>query len=180
MNRASIVALAAIAVTLGAPGAPAQDHHHAVPEAAPLSAGQEAFGTIQEIVALLEADPGTDWSKVDLEALRQHLVDMDEVTLAAAAVAAPLPDGVDIAVTGHGRTLEAIRRMLPAHVRELDRIEGWTARTEDLPDGVRLIVTASDPTVIAKLRGLGFIGLMVVGSHHPQHHLAIARGMPMH
>ena len=131
-------------------------------------------------MALLEADPGTDWSKVDLEALRQHLIDMDAVTLDAAAVPSPLPDGVDIAVTGSGRTLEAIRRMLPAHARELDGIAGWTARTEDLPDGVRLIVTASDPAVVTKLQGLGFIGLMVVGSHHSEHHLAIALGMPLH
>jgi hypothetical protein len=51
-------------------------------------------------------------------------------------------------------------------------------RTE-LPDGVRLIVTAADPgdaAAVAKLRGLGFIGLMVSGDHHPAHHLALARG----
>jgi len=40
--------------------------------------GQDAFGAIQEIVQILDADPKTDWSKVDLEALRQHLIDMDE------------------------------------------------------------------------------------------------------
>lgn len=28
--------------------------------------GQGAFATIQEIAAILEADPSTDWSKVDL------------------------------------------------------------------------------------------------------------------
>src|SRR5579884_926245 len=37
--------------------------------------GQGAFGAIQEIVRSLDADPNTDWSKVDLEALRQHLID---------------------------------------------------------------------------------------------------------
>lgn len=36
----------------------------------PTRAGQEAFATIAEIVRLLDADSTTDWSKVDLEALR--------------------------------------------------------------------------------------------------------------
>ena len=47
----------------------------------PTSPGQDAFGAIQEVVRMLDADPKTDWSKVDLEALRQHLIDMNEVTL---------------------------------------------------------------------------------------------------
>lgn len=41
--------------------------------------GQNAFGAIQEIVRMLEADPNTDWRKVDLEVLRQHLIDMNKV-----------------------------------------------------------------------------------------------------
>ena len=49
----------------------------------PMLPGQDAFGAIQEIVHILDADPKTDWSKVDLEALRQHLIDMNEVTLHA-------------------------------------------------------------------------------------------------
>ena len=48
----------------------------------PTMPGQEAFGTIQEIVRMLEADPATDWSKVNIGALREHLIDMDEVTTA--------------------------------------------------------------------------------------------------
>ena len=46
----------------------------------PTMPGQDAFGAIQEIVRILEADPKTDWSKVNLEALRQHLIDMKDVT----------------------------------------------------------------------------------------------------
>ena len=41
--------------------------------ATPTMTGQDAFGAIQEIVRILEVDPKTDWSKVNLEALRQHL-----------------------------------------------------------------------------------------------------------
>ena len=47
--------------------------------------GQDAFGAIQDVVRKLDADPKTDWSKVDLEGLRQHLIDMNEVTLTANA-----------------------------------------------------------------------------------------------
>ena len=46
----------------------------------PTMPGQDAFGAIQEIVQILDADPKTDWSKVDLDALRQHLIDMNEIT----------------------------------------------------------------------------------------------------
>src|SRR5271167_2194275 len=49
----------------------------------PTMPGQDAFGAIQEIVQILQSDPKTDWSKVDLEALRQHLIDMNKVTLKA-------------------------------------------------------------------------------------------------
>ena len=54
-------------------------------KAMPTMPGQDAFGTIQEIVQMLEADPATDWSKVNIAALREHLIDMNEVTLHAAA-----------------------------------------------------------------------------------------------
>ncbi len=106
--------------------------------------GQEAFGTIQEVVQILEADPTTDWSKVNIAALREHLIDVNEVTLRAVATEQALENGFEIAVTGEGRTLQAIRRMVPAHVGELVKI-GWDAKTEDLPNGVKLSVTTNDP-----------------------------------
>ena len=98
--------------------------------------GQDAFGTIQEIVQILQSDPKTDWSKVNIDALRQHLIDMNEVTLHAAAAQRMIDNGIEITVTGEGRTLEAIKRMVPAHVNELHEI-GWSAKSEDLPNGVR-------------------------------------------
>ena len=157
------------------------DHSHMpgmIPESrqVPTLPGQDAFGAVQEIVRMLEADPGTDWSKVDLEALRQHLVDMNEVTLRADAVAQPVPGGVQIAVRGSARTLEAIRHMVPNQAMELDRVTGWSAKAETLPDGVLLVVTSDDPKQVAHIRGLGFIGLMATGTHHQRHHWAMAKG----
>ncbi len=157
------------------PGASLHDALNGRIAAQPTMPGQEAFGTIQEIVRILEADPTTDWSKVNISALREHLIDMNEVTLRAAASERVLDDGVEITVTGQGRTLEAIKRMVPAHVHELQLL-GWNARTEDLPNGVKLVVTTSDPKQVIKLKALGFMGIMVQGAHHQRHHLLMAKG----
>ena len=146
----------------------------------PAMPGQDAFGTIQEVVQILQADQTTDWLKVNIGALRQHLIDMNEVTLHAAAAERMLDNGIEIAATGEGRTLEAIKRMVPAHVSELREI-GWNAKSEDLANGVKLTVTASEAQPLAKLKALGFMGIMVQGGHHQPHHLMMAKGeFPMH
>ena len=142
----------------------------------PTLPGQDAFGAIQEIVRILDADPKTDWSKVDLEALRQHLIDMNEVTLKAEAVPKQIDGGLEIAVTGSGRTLVAIQRMIPAWVQMANGHEGWTARVSELTDGELLTVTATDSKEVQHIRGLGFIGLLASGSWHQPHHLAMAKG----
>jgi hypothetical protein len=141
----------------------------------PTLPGQDAFGAIQEVVQILDSDPTTDWSKVNIAALREHLIDMNEVTLHAAATEQPLDNGVEITVTGEGRTLEAIKRMVPAHVSELVKI-GWNAKTEELPNGVKLTVTTDDAKQTTKLKALGFMGIMIQGGHHQHHHLMIAKG----
>ena len=146
----------------------------------PTATGQDAFGAIGELVAILDADPSTDWSKVDIEALRRHLIDMNEVALNAEAAAKSIEGGVQIRVTGAGRTLGAIQRMLPMHAAEIDGRNSWSAKTSPLSDGVLLTVTSSDPKEVQRLRALGFAGIMVSGAHHQAHHLAIARGEPMH
>ncbi len=142
----------------------------------PTMPGQDAFGAIQEIVQILEDDPKTDWSKVDLEALRQHLIDMNEVTLKSDAAPRQIDGGLEIAVTGSGRTLAAIRRMIPAWVQMANGHNGWSAKAAELPTGELLTVTAIDPKEVQHIRGLGFIGLLVSGSWHQPHHLAMARG----
>ena len=142
----------------------------------PTLPGQDAFGAIQEVVRILDADPKTDWSKVDLEALRQHLIDMNEVTLRAEATPTQIDGGLEIAVTGSGRTLVAIQRMIPAYAQSINGFNGWTAKAASLPNGELLTVTAADPKEIQHIRGLGFIGLLVSGSMHQPHHLAMAKG----
>jgi hypothetical protein len=145
----------------------------------PTMPGQDAFGAIQEIVQILESDPRTDWSKVNIETLRQHLIDMNEVTLHAIAVQHDLDNGIEITVTGDGRTAGAIKRMVPAHMSELREI-GWNAKTEELPEGVKLTVLAGEAQPLTKLKALGFMGIMVQGSHHQPHHLMMAMGQFTH
>jgi len=149
----------------------------------PAQAGQDAFGAIAEIVGMLDAIPRTDWSRVDLERLRQHLIDMNEVVLRSAVNQVAVPGGLAMEVTGTGRTERAIRAMVVPHAAELDRMPAYAAKVETIPGGVRLTVTATDPgdgTTVARLRGLGFVGLLTEGGHHRPHHLAMARGDRLH
>ena len=142
----------------------------------PTLPGQDAFAAIQEVVRNLDADPKTDWSKVDLETLRQHLIDMNEVTLHAEPAPKQVDGGLEIAVTGSGRTVVAIQRMVPAWVQTANGHNGWRAKASELPNGELLTVTATDPKEVQHIRGLGFIGLLASGSWHQPHHLAMAKG----
>jgi len=149
----------------------------------PTMPGQAAFGAISEAVRILKADPNTDWSKVNVEALRQHLIDMDEVTMHAIAKQRNIPGGMEIDVTGTAQTMAAIRRMTVNHAAMLDQSSEYHASTKQIPNGVRLTVTAKtadDAAAVARLRGLGFAGIMTEGDHHASHHLAIARGELVH
>ena len=145
----------------------------------PTRAGQEAFATIAEIVRILEADPRTDWSKVDLEALRQHLMDMDDVTMRAAVRVTPVDGGVIFEVSGSGRARDAIRRMAMAHGATIVPADGFTWVAAETPDGARVTVRSlrpADARAVARLRALGFHGLLSLGDHHTAHHIGIADG----
>jgi len=159
------------------------DSAQAAKRPAPTRAGQEAFATIAEIVRLLDADPKTDWSKVNLEALRQHLIDMDDVTIRSAVQQESVPGGVRFVVTGTGRTRDAIRRMAMAHGTTVSKADGFTWTASEAPDGAQVTVRVTDPTdtrAIARLRGLGFLGVLSLGDHHVVHHLALASGQHPH
>ena len=188
MSRAATIALSlgigALLITppllaQSPPAAPTGHQAHGHHSTAPTSPGQDAFGAIAEVVRLLEADPGTDWSRVDLERLRQHLIVMNEVVLRSDVRSSPIPGGLAMEVTGASRTERAIRAMIAPHAVELDRMPEWSAGTQPIPGGLRLTVTArraEDARTVARIRGLGFAGLLVQGGHHGPHHLAMAKG----
>ena len=171
-----------LAACLASPAALAQTHHDhgghmakATAQPAPKEPGQSAFAAIQEVVAILEADPQTDWSKVNIEALRAHLIDMNNVTLAAQVNAEPIEGGMRYSATGAGPVMDSIRRMTLAHAATMNDIEGWRFEASPIEGGAALTVRPPK-TDLDKLRGLGFIGVMARGMHHQAHHLAIAIG----
>ena len=147
--------------------------------AAPTQPGQSAFAAVQEIVGILEADPKTDWSKVNIEALRQHLIDMDNVTLRADVKSEPIDGGMRFAVSGTGTVTDSIRRMVAAHSTTMTGVDGWQFEASEIERGAALVVRppAKDAD---KVRGLGFLGVLARGMHHQDHHMMIARGMSSH
>jgi ribose 5-phosphate isomerase RpiB len=143
---------------------------------------QAAFATIQEIVKKLKADPATDWSKVNLEALRQHLIDMDNVVMRASVRQSDVEGGVSLDVTGTGAVADAIKRMGAMHAMALNEDGTWKAASSEIANGVRLVVTAKDlkdAKAVAMVRGLGFAGILTEGDHHAMHHLMLAKGEGM-
>ena len=154
--------------------------------------GQYAFATLAEIVALLEADPDTNWSKVDVESLRQHLIDMDRVTLSSMVVSSPINAGMRFTVTGfESSTIGSIQRMTQAHaaaqstaishdVVEKNAPPAWHYAVQLIDNGAEMSVTANDEDEIPRIRALGFIGIMVSGMHHQAHHWSMAKGEDSH
>ena len=172
---------------IGTSGAAQMDHaQHAAQLAAQGSAqnapSQAAFATISEIVRKLKADPATDWSKVNIEALRQHLIDMDDVVMRSSVKQSNVEGGVSLEVTGAGRVGAAIKRMGASHAHALSEEGQYVATATEIADGVRLVITAKNPRdarAVSVIRGLGFAGLMTEGDHHAAHHMEMARGGAM-
>lgn len=144
--------------------------------------GSAAFAAIQEVVQVLEEREETDWTRVDLEALRQHLLDMRRFTLEARIEERePVEGGLRVVVTGDGATSsEGIRRSLRAHAPMLEKETGWSAEVTARGNRTTLIVTGDSPSDADRIRGLGYIGLMATGAHHQRHHWMIATGRSPH
>lgn len=195
MKRTRMVIPVFVASTLGFSGtAMAQSHsdgmnhdtmdHSAMSDVAtsgaPVSApGQGAFAAIAEIVAQLESNPDTDWTIVDINALREHLRDMNVVTIDATAVAKEIEGGMEFSVTGTPEVAPSIRRMVLAHAAIMNEINGWKYSAKEIDGGalVTVIVPLQDQT---KVKALGFFGIMATGSHHQEHHWMMASGHNPH
>ena len=185
-NLIIAVALLLIGIAGGAVFAPFGKHSKSIDHGSHATnslqreGGQAAFNAIAEIVSLLEANPETDWSMVNIDALRDHLVDMNALTLSATVEAFPEEKGVRFVAQGIGKTLRALQNMVPAHANELNKMPQWSAIGRRVAGGVELIVTSDDEDSRKKISGLGFFGLMATGAHHQRHHLAMAEGNAMH
>lgn len=146
----------------------------------PKEVGDAGFAAIAEIVSMLAADPETDWTKININGLREHLVLMNHLVTGASVQEQAVPSGVRFNVTGSGAVLSAIQQMVPAHAAELNKMDEFTVTTQAISEGVALIVTGKTDVIKAKINGLGFFGLMATGSHHQMHHLAMATGQGHH
>lgn len=190
-----VAVVAVLALLVPASALRAQGHAHtpgmthpapSAPAAAvPTQAGSAPFAALAEVVALLEADPATNWSRVRIDRLRDHLVDMHRVTVEAEVAVRVVPGGAAYTVTGRGATVGAIQRMTAAHGAMLNAGGALRVITTRTPAGARVVITAADPgdaRAVARVRGLGFHGFLVLDDHHGAHHLALARGdaMPDH
>ncbi len=148
-------------------------------QSGPQEPGQSAFATIAEIVALLDADPKTDWSKVSIDTLWAHLKDMDRVFTEASASTEPTADGARFTVTGPPEAIGAIRRMVMAHSMVMQGVDGWQYKATPTDSGAIMQVSVP-PADKARLLALGFAGVMASGMHHQTHHWMLANGMNPH
>jgi len=142
--------------------------------------GQAAYAALGETVRILLGDPDTDWSKVDVDVLRKHLVDMDNVAMRSSVMTKKLSNGAQFIVTGTPEIAASIQRMTRSHFAEPDVGTGWAMVTEPRPDGATVTVTAADPVQAQKIAALGFYGVLTMGAHHQPHHVMMARGAMKH
>lgn len=178
-----LVPAAALAQTAADGSSPEMSHdimdhskmHGQMTGPAPTEPGQSAFAAIQEIVGILEADPATDWESVNIDALREHLVDMDAVTLHAKVSSESIDGGIRFVITGDEPVRGSIRRMVVAHAATMDGVNAWRLTGVETEDGAVMTVTVPQAE-LEKLNALGFFGVLTVGMHHQEHHLMIARG----
>jgi hypothetical protein len=146
------------------------------------SSGSAIFDALSAQVAQLDADSATNWSKVNLEAFRQHQIDMNDVLMNAVVVQKNVEGGVSLKITGTGRTVGAIQRMVVTHMNALQMTGQYVTSSKKIANGAEAVVTAPAPAsaaAVARIRGLGFAGLITQGTHHMRHHDAMARGDSM-
>lgn len=145
-------------------------------------AGQDAFGTIQEVIRKLDSNPNTDWKNVNLETLRQHLIDMNDMTLHVDVISQkPIKNGSEVVIKPTTqRSIRAMKRILSVHPKQLNMETGWDMNATEVGDTYILKTTSNNQNEVDKIRGLGYIGLMAIGMHHQQHHWMMAIGKNPH
>jgi hypothetical protein len=91
-----------------------------------------------------------------------------------------LDNGVLFHVTGSGPVIGSIQRMTRSHFAEKDFGKPWTMTVQPTAEGADVTVTSANAADVAQIYGLGFFGILTMGSHHQPHHLMMARGMMHH
>jgi hypothetical protein len=144
-------------------------------------AGTDPFAVIQEAIALLEANSDTDWSAVNIEALRSHLVEMQDMTLNVTVEQQPINLGFMAVITPTtNRAVQSMIRVLSAHPSQMKIETGWDMTVTNNNGIFTITVTTDQLLDVDKIRGLGYIGIMAYGKHHQPHHWAMASGENPH
>ena len=104
---------------------------------------------------------------------------MDVVTIDSTVEAQPIKDGMRFVVTGDATVAPSIRRMVLAHALMMNGVDGWSYAAEEITQGAILDVTVPE-TDLARLKALGFFGIMASGMHHQPHHWMMATGANPH
>jgi hypothetical protein len=144
--------------------------------------GNAIFATLQEVVNQLLQDDDTDWEKVDLESLRQHLIDMENFTVNVQVISqSDIEQGVQVLIEpSTTQAAGSLDRALSAHPAMLEQETGWRMVSEKSANNYRIQITSTNPEDVMKIRALGYIGIMTMGSHHQPHHWAMASGNNPH
>jgi len=139
--------------------------------------GTDPFAVMQEAIAALEANPNTNWEKVNIEALRLHLVEMQDMTLNVNVTQTRIDNGFKAVVTPTtSRSVRSVAKVLSAHPAQMKIETGWDMQVQNNNGVFTLTVTTDNVKDVAKIRGLGYIGVMAYGDHHQPHHWAMASG----
>jgi hypothetical protein len=160
--------------------------HHSQPmiqvsEVTLTESGTDPFAVMQEAIAALEANPGTNWEKVNIEALRLHLVEMQDMTLNVDVTQTRIDNGFKAVVTPtSSRAVKSLTKVLSAHPAQMEAETGWDMQVSNNNGVFTLNVTTENVKDVAKIRGLGYIGVMAYGNHHQPHHWAMASGENPH
>jgi hypothetical protein len=178
-----------IAMTIVMPMASAHMHHANMSHTAMMGhniaptqvvlteSGTDPFATLQEVITALEADPSTNWERVNIEALRLHLVEMQDMTINVAVKQRHINNGFQAVVTPTtSNAVQSLTRVLSGHPAQMKAETGWDMQVQINNSVFILTVTTDNAKDVAKIRGLGYIGVMAYGNHHQPHHWAMASG----
>src|SRR5690625_2345947 len=131
-------------------------HHSELPYTPLKQTGSDVFDAMQEVIEHLKSDPDTDWSKVDLEGLRQHLIDMKAFTEEVEVLEQnPIDSGVKILVKPEtDRAAKALQHMLSMHPKMMKVERNWDMKAQQKKDVWEIACTTSNPDEVDLLRGL--------------------------
>jgi hypothetical protein len=187
------LSLSIVAMIMAMPMASAHMHHANMNHAAMMGnntattpvvlteSGTDPFATLQEVITALEANTSTNWEKVNIEALRLHLVEMQDMTINVDVKHQYIDNGFQAVVTPTtNRAVKSLTRVLSGHPAQMKAETGWDMQVSNNDDIFTLTVVSKKAHEVAKIRGLGYIGVMSYGNHHQPHHWAMASGENPH